>query len=274
MIMNDTSNLPNTPHVPGFDPEKAARLRSQALDTFQSKNRLILRMTWAYLVLCLWLAYAIIRLFFASTDTQSWILYGVLFLVMIEATILIRLWYWIANSKLATLREIKLLRMDLALQKGSMETLEEVARVESPLRSFGVSKAEHYAWRAATIVAAALIGFQIGGRGTLGKDSMPWLNNALLDVQGDVLPGESASQSFPFNPGEGKFVLKLRADTRHGTVTFDVLAPDGRQLSTLTGGGKTTADHWNVQATNAGAYMLKVTPHEAGGHWRVQIAQP
>ena len=273
MIMNDTSNNPNALHAAGFDPEKAARLRAQALDTFQAKNRLILRMTWAYLLLCLWLAYACIRLFFASTDTQSWILYGVLFLVMIEGTILIRLWYWIANTKLANLREIKLLRMDLALQKGSMETLEEVARVESPVRAYGVSKAEHYAWRAATLIAALLIGFQIGGRVTLEKDSRLGFRTQLLDVQGEVAPNQVESQSFLFNPGGERFSVKLRADTQRGTVTFDVLAPDGGRIGNMTG-GRLTADRWVLQATNAGICTLKVTPHEAGGHWRVQIAQP
>ena len=152
----------------GFDPEKAERLRSQILDAFQSKNRKIGRITAAYLLVLIFMAWLCIHLFFTSNDVQFWILYAVLFLVMFESTILIKLWYLVVTSQLGILREIKVLRMDMGLQKGSMEVLEEVARVESPVRSVEVSKWEKYIWRTAIILVSVLLGVEIGLRVGMG----------------------------------------------------------------------------------------------------------
>ena len=160
--MNEQPSNPSEFRSAGsFDAEKAARLRAQAQDAFLAKNRKIVRMTWGYLLFCTVLAWLCVRNFFATGDVQSWILYGVLFLVIIEGTILMRLWYWVVNSKLAILREVKLLRMDLALHRGLLETLEDVARVESPWLHHGITKWESYAWRAAIIAVAVLIGAEI-----------------------------------------------------------------------------------------------------------------
>jgi hypothetical protein len=49
-----------------------------------------------------------------STDTKSLIGYGILLLVAYESTVLIKLWFWVANSKLSVLKEIKQMRLDLA----------------------------------------------------------------------------------------------------------------------------------------------------------------
>jgi hypothetical protein len=157
--MSETqTNSAGRPSAAGFDPEKAAQMRAQALDMFQGQARKISRYMLVWLLICMAFACVTMLLFMVSTDVKSWILYGVLFLVMIESTILIKLWYWVVNSKLAVLRQVKLLRMDLALQKGSTETLEELAALDSPLRPMGLSKWEHRIWRAAVTALAVVLG--------------------------------------------------------------------------------------------------------------------
>jgi hypothetical protein len=157
--MNETQpNSAGRQPAGGFDPERASRLRAQALDTFQGQARKISRYLYVWLLICIAFACLIMLLFTASTDLKSCILYGVLFLVMIESTILIKLWYWVVNSKLAVLRQVKLLRIDLALQKGSTETLEELASLESPFRPMGISKWERRAWGAAVMGLALVMG--------------------------------------------------------------------------------------------------------------------
>jgi hypothetical protein len=160
--MNETqSNSAGRQPAGGFDPERASRLRAQALETFQGQSRKITRYLYVWLLICLAFACLAMVLFAASTDVKSCILYGVLFLVMIESTILIKLWYWVVNTKLAVLRQVKLLRMDLALQKGSMEALEELAALESPVQPAGISKWERWGWRVVTIVFALVMGAAI-----------------------------------------------------------------------------------------------------------------
>jgi hypothetical protein len=186
--MNETPFNPSESRSAGnFDADKAARLRAQAQDTFLAKNRKIVRMTWGYLLFCMILAWLCIRNFLATSDVQSWVLYGVLFVVIIEGTILVRLWYWVVNSKLAILREIKMLRMDLALQRGLMEALEDVARVESPWLHHGITKWESYAWRAAVIAVAVLIGAGIAefsGRHVSGSGQMTSDRKVTLGMDG------------------------------------------------------------------------------------------
>lgn len=155
--MNETPSNPI-----GFDPARAGRLRSQALDTFQARGRKVTRYYYVWLLICLALACLYMRSFFASRDVKSWILNAVLFLVMFESTVLIKIWYWVVNSRLALLRETKLLRMDLALQKGAMDAVEEMARVESPFEPLGVSKRERRMWRAGVYAMCMVMGLSIG----------------------------------------------------------------------------------------------------------------
>src|SRR5512133_1614310 len=102
--MNETPpNSAGRQSAPGFDPERASRLRAQALHLFQGQSRKISRHMLVWLLVSMVFACLAMILFAISTDVKSWILYGVLFLVMIESTILIKLWYWVVNSKLAVL---------------------------------------------------------------------------------------------------------------------------------------------------------------------------
>jgi hypothetical protein len=167
--MNETQSNSAAQHpAGGFDPEKAARLRSQTLDKFQAKGRTVERYLCAWLLICLAFAAIVLWMFFKSSNVQSWILFGVLFLVMFESTVLLKLWYWVVNSKLATLREIKLLRMDLAVQKGSMDALEELARTEPPgVLAWVLSRLERVIWRTAIIFLASLIAVIIATSGNL-----------------------------------------------------------------------------------------------------------
>lgn len=174
--MNNMSLNPTETDSTGkFDSDRAAQLRSQILDAFQSRNRKIGRITAAYLLVLIFMAWLCLHLFFnTSNNVQLWILYAVLFLVMFEGTILIKLWYWVVTSQLGILREIKVLRMDMGLQKGSMEVLEEVARMESPVRSGEVSKWERYIWRTAILLVSTLLGLEIGLRVAMGVVGITW----------------------------------------------------------------------------------------------------
>lgn len=145
-----------------FDADRAARLRTQAQDAFLSRYRKIERITWVYLLGSLIVAWWCVRQFLAADDVRSWILWSVIFILAFETTVLIKLWYWVVNTKLGVLREVKLLRMDLAAQMGSLEALEAIARVESPTRAPGLSKWERVAWFGALIAVGVLFGAGIG----------------------------------------------------------------------------------------------------------------
>jgi len=141
-----------------YDANRAARLRAQAQDAFLAKYRKIERITWAYLVGCMIVIWWCVRCFLAADDVRSWIVWSVVFILAFETTVLIKLWYWVVNTKLAVVREVRLLRMDLALHKGAEGALEEIARVESPTRVPGLTKLERCAWFAALLAVGLLFG--------------------------------------------------------------------------------------------------------------------
>ena len=160
--MNNTaSDSPESRSTAGFDADRAARVRGKAQDAFLARYRKAARLTWTYLLFCVVVVWWCVRQFLATDDVRSWILWGGLCLVAFETTILVKLWYWIVNSKLSALRELKLLRLDLALQKGSQESLEDIARLESPTKLPGVRKWEQYARSGAILAAGLLIGREL-----------------------------------------------------------------------------------------------------------------
>ncbi len=144
-----------------FDADRAAQLRTTVLGSFHAKARQVERRLWIWLVVFMVLACVMVRKFFEATDTQAQILWAMLFLVMFESTILMKLWYWIVHTRLGTQRELRLLRCDLAANKESLHGLEELSQLESPLRPAGLSKWERRAWKVALLVLA--FGVATGG---------------------------------------------------------------------------------------------------------------
>lgn len=107
-----------------------------------------------------------------------------IFILAFETTVLIKLWYWMVNTKLGILREVKLLRLDLAAQKGSLVALETIASVESPTKAPGVHKRERAIWFGALIAVGVFFrhrhrqasGSALPGNGAtdLGTNDHPW----------------------------------------------------------------------------------------------------
>lgn len=259
----------NTEPGGSFDVSKADRLRSQAIGTFRTKKRKLLRIAGTYLVVLIFLSWVCLRLFNRSTDVQSWVFYAVLFLALYESTVLIKLWYWVVNTKLDILREIKTLRMDIAVQRGSQDALQEADRVSSNPQARDVSKLEAYAWQAVLMALGLLLAYEIG------RHSPPaggWLTfkNLVLEQTEEVSPGQT--NIIPFTVTGSALILGLRADTQQGTVSFEVYGPDGQLIGRQTGGGL-TVDRWVLNAPGRGTYNLRVISNEAIGSWRVRLEQ-
>lgn len=157
-----------------FDSERALRLRSTIVEVFRARARGMERRMFAWLLICVGFAAFFARRFFASSDVQAWIAYGVGFLVMFEFTILFKLWYWVVNSKLGILREVKLLRSDLAINRGSLDSLEASGEIDSPIRVPGLSKRERFAW----IAAVMLVWIVMWGE-SMGRSGIMCSNRAI-----------------------------------------------------------------------------------------------
>jgi len=160
MNEND-SNTASLTNKAQFDPSRAAQLRTKVVDAFAARIRKVERRLYIFLVVLVVLACAMMRNFFQSTEIQAQIFWAVLFLVMLESTILMKLWYWIVTTRLGTQRELRLLRFDLVAGKNSLHGIEELSQIESPLRPVGHSRWERTVWTAAILI----LGFGIATGG-------------------------------------------------------------------------------------------------------------
>jgi hypothetical protein len=61
-------------------------------------------------------------LFMATSDLKMCLLFAVVIVILFEGTALMKLWFWVMHSKIATLREIKLLQLAVAELKTQAST--------------------------------------------------------------------------------------------------------------------------------------------------------
>ncbi|NUQ64648.1 MAG: hypothetical protein HUU20_19460 [Pirellulales bacterium] len=144
--------------------EENARLRSEweeslrenASAEYSRHLRTAERVYWVYALVCVVLGVAAIRGFFfaAAPDTKTMIGCAVVILVIYETTVLMKLWFAMAAMKMTVLKDLKLLRLEVArlgeaagVQRAAGPTVQY-----EPVR--GASKWERRFWFAACLVAA------------------------------------------------------------------------------------------------------------------------
>jgi hypothetical protein len=97
-----------------FDPEKADAVRAASVAHYDRAQKKAERHTLASLLLCVvFMAVGAVTMVYAGS-TKAIIASALLVLIMFESTILMKLWYWIVQNMLRVLRDVRLLRIDLA----------------------------------------------------------------------------------------------------------------------------------------------------------------
>ncbi len=96
-----------------YDADRSREARRRAADGFCASLRTVERLTLGYLTFLTGLALVCMALFLQAHSTKLMILYAVVFLVAMQGQTLIKLWYWMANTKLNVMREMAQLRAEL-----------------------------------------------------------------------------------------------------------------------------------------------------------------
>jgi hypothetical protein len=91
-----------------------AALNHRIIRTFARKQRSAFLLMSAYLAVLTVLIIALLALFMCTTDLKQCLLYGIVILILFEGTVLMKLWFWNQHSKIAIVREIKLLQLSVA----------------------------------------------------------------------------------------------------------------------------------------------------------------
>ncbi len=146
--------------------EEVGRLRSQreeslrevAATEFSGHMRSAERIYWVYGLICVALGVGAINFFVRSFDVKTLIGCAVVLLVIYETTVLMKLWFATARMKLDVMKDVKMLRLEvaqltsqLASAAGSEPRSEPSVKYE-PMR--GVRPWERTCWLAACAVVA------------------------------------------------------------------------------------------------------------------------
>ena len=163
--------------------EENARLRSEhenslrevASTEYSDHARKVERVYWVYALVCVTLGVAAINYFALSFDTKSLIGAAIGIIVLYETTVLMKLWYATSRMKLDVLKEMKMLRLEVArLQEAAgVEKAPELTARYEPTRA--TSPLERRLWIAACVVVAMAVSswttatWQLGGGGLVTK---------------------------------------------------------------------------------------------------------
>ncbi len=137
--------------------EREESLREVASSEYSGRVRFAERIYWAYAIVCVALGVSAYHSFAQSFDVKTLLICAVVLLVVYETTVLLKLWFAIARMKMDVLKDVKLLRLEVAQMATAVgvENPSEPPVKYEPMR--GVSGWERKLWLAACIAAAIAI---------------------------------------------------------------------------------------------------------------------
>jgi len=105
-----------------FDAGKAETLRKEIVQMFEGKLKKVKLLTWAFLlidgiIIAGGISGLLVNLLITK-NTNAMIISAVVVLIAHEGTVLIKLWYWVLNTKYGVLKELKQLQLQIAELKG------------------------------------------------------------------------------------------------------------------------------------------------------------
>lgn len=145
-----------------YDEEKAMEARKVLRQKFEAGYLRIERMMCSYLLLATAVvAYCALRLL-RSGNAQDSVLFGAVLLVFLLRQGSVKLWFWVMNTKISVLKEIKLLRLALASGGGHVDDVDERELHQLLFKPVahgrGGTKTERSLWYVATVVVALACG--------------------------------------------------------------------------------------------------------------------
>ena len=94
--------------------ERAESLREASSAEYSGRLRSAERIYWVYAIACVAVGVSAFNSFVYRYDTKSLIGSAVVVLVVYETTVLMKLWFATASMKMSVLKDVKLLRLEVA----------------------------------------------------------------------------------------------------------------------------------------------------------------
>lgn len=147
-----------------FDPARATGLRAQALGTFKRQMVKVERYMMVFLLVSVLMMAGGALVFVHNQSLKVVLAATLLILIGYETSVLIKLWYWIINNKVGVLKEIKLLRIDLAAAGFNPAEAAIPSAENSPWmgRGMALPRWERILWTLAIVAVAGFSGAIVG----------------------------------------------------------------------------------------------------------------
>ncbi len=107
----------------GTGEENNARERLQ--EEFAHKRKTAMVTAWGFIAFEAVQMAVFVTLFLLSSNTKLQIALAALFIASFETTVLMKLWYWVVQTRLLLVREVKEMRLELAELAGRQASREE-----------------------------------------------------------------------------------------------------------------------------------------------------
>ena len=204
--------------------EREESLREVASNEYSGRVRFAERIYWAYALICIAIGVSAYNSFAQSFDVKTLLVCAVVLLVVYETTVLLKLWFAIARMKMDVLKDVKLLRLEVAQMATAVgvENPSEPPVKYEPMR--GISWWERKLWLAACIVAAIAVS--------------TWSHNAgprrtSLSSKSFVTLGADGSASVVTDVTKTRGTFSGRTTTYHAPKDYTLrwLDPSGHELS-------------------------------------------
>ena len=212
-----------------------------------------------------------------AVTMASVMMFGVLLLVAYETTILVKLWYWIVNTKFTLLRELKEWKLQMALSSSAASS-PAAAEEETPRRDLGLSRRERIAWFVVLIAVCTVVsGHKPRSAATPAPPAPPTPAAAIVECVTLKADGGAtsllqtagratlASSSFDFVVGDADNIDSVRwLDNRGRKLPVDVFTENGLRCYTVRLIEPDVPGEWQ-RTTRITEYRLAAT--EKNGVW-------
>lgn len=160
--MNDPRDTqPKVPDLskvePLFDILRGKSAAQSARQRFDNQLKKAERMLWLSVYVLGAAALWALQRSIGTTSLKAGLFYGLIVLVAFEMVVLIHLWYWIVDTKISLLKDMKQLRLQVG--QGGSQAQASADEPAKPLTAMALSKLERTAWAAGQLVVWAVVVF-------------------------------------------------------------------------------------------------------------------
>jgi hypothetical protein len=140
----------------GLDPHRAQALREMVSASFRSRHLVAIRLTYVAHVFFVALLAFCMGQSISARDLRTAIAPAFAGVLAVQGLVVMKLWYWVVNTKLSILKEVRLLRIEVGSPEAGTPGIEE-GLTAGPLLTPELPRWEGVAWRLGIVMVCLAV---------------------------------------------------------------------------------------------------------------------